>query len=60
MATMLATFDIKKAVNIDEGEITPVVELTPGLTSHPTHFPCVLSVRSEFKKDLIERSLRST
>jgi len=36
------------------------VELTPGLTSHPTHFPCVLSVRSEFKKDLIERSLRST
>lgn len=32
MATLLATFDIKKAVGEDGLEITPVVKLTPGLT----------------------------
>lgn len=36
MVTMLATLNISKAVGEDGKEITPDVELTPGLTRYVT------------------------
>ncbi len=46
VACMLKTFDIKKQLDADGRDITPVVELTNGLTSHPKEFPCRIVPRS--------------
>ncbi|KIJ10316.1 hypothetical protein PAXINDRAFT_172185 [Paxillus involutus ATCC 200175] len=40
IASILATFDIFKAVDDQGREIDPVIEYTNGLTSHPVPFPC--------------------
>ncbi|PVH80134.1 cytochrome P450 [Cadophora sp. DSE1049] len=57
MVTMLATMNITKAVDTNGKELIPDVELTPGLTSHPTHFPCVFRPRSRLAEELVEDSL---
>jgi hypothetical protein len=50
---MLATIDVEKAIDADGKEITPEVELTNGLTSHPKHFECRMKPRSQSSIDMI-------
>ena len=40
VATILSTVNVEKAIDAEGHEITPRVELTNGLTSHPKKFPC--------------------
>ena len=53
VACLLAMMDIEKAVDADGKEITPDIELTNGLTSHPKHFECRVKPRSRHKVDII-------
>jgi cytochrome P450 len=53
VASMLATMNIEKAIDTDGKEITPEVELTNGLTSHPKHFECSIKPRSQSNIDTI-------
>ncbi|KIY53510.1 cytochrome P450 [Fistulina hepatica ATCC 64428] len=53
MATMLATVNIEKVIGPDGKPVTPNVSLTPGLTSHPEHFPCKISPRSRIAEELV-------
>ncbi|KIJ60578.1 hypothetical protein HYDPIDRAFT_117119 [Hydnomerulius pinastri MD-312] len=45
IASILATFDISKAVDDQGREVDPVVEYTNGVTSHPLPFPCMIVPR---------------
>lgn len=56
VASMLATLNIEKAVDAHGKEITPSVELTNGLTSHPKEFKCSLRPRSKNSQELIART----
>ncbi|KAH8879650.1 cytochrome P450 [Thozetella sp. PMI_491] len=56
VASLLATFNIEKAVGPDGKEITPEVELTDGLTSHPKQFPCRIRPRSDLAAQLVMES----
>lgn len=56
VASMLAVFDVERAVDGEGEEIVPEVELTNGLTSHPKHFKCVIRPRSEHAAVLIGKS----
>ncbi|KAK0205290.1 cytochrome P450 [Desarmillaria ectypa] len=53
MASILAAFDISKAVDERGNEITPPVKLSPGTISHPAPFPCIIKPRSKAALDLI-------
>ena len=53
VANILATLEIEKALDEDDHEITPTVELTNGLTSHPKHFECRIKPRSQRSIELI-------
>ena len=55
VATMLATMNIEKAVDAEGKEITPEVELTNGLTSHPQSFKCRIVPRNDQARYLIAR-----
>ncbi|KAH7020048.1 cytochrome P450 [Ilyonectria destructans] len=50
---MLSTLKIQKALDTEGREVTPVVELTNGLTSHPTRFACRIGPRDEEGVDVI-------
>ncbi|ETS87853.1 hypothetical protein PFICI_01681 [Pestalotiopsis fici W106-1] len=45
--SLLATYDIKKALDPDGKEIVPELKLSNGLTSHPEGFPCRLVPRAD-------------
>ncbi|GBE89573.1 hypothetical protein SCP_1602360 [Sparassis crispa] len=54
VATVLASFDICKAVSKNGKAVEPDVEFTmDGLASHPKSFECVFRPRSEMAKKLI-------
>lgn len=53
MASILAVFDISKAVDEQGNEITPPVKLSPGTISHPAPFPCIIKPRSKAALELI-------
>jgi hypothetical protein len=53
IASILATFDIKKVVGDDGTEITPGVGFTSGITCHPYPFQTRLEPRSEQARILI-------
>lgn len=57
MTTMLATMCIGKAIGPDGKEIMPVIAFTPGLTSHPESFPCVLRPRSRSAEELVSNTV---
>ncbi len=57
IASVLATFDIEKAVGHDGKEIMPIVELTYGLTSHPKQFPCRFRPRNERAAQLVRETM---
>lgn len=48
MAGMLSTLTISKAIDEEGNEISPDVELTAGLTSHPKSFQCRIEPRDEY------------
>ncbi|KAF1348093.1 cytochrome P450 [Delphinella strobiligena] len=56
VASILATFDIDRAVDEHGIEIVPEVELTNGLTSHPKPFKCRMRPRSKMTERLISRA----
>lgn len=58
VASLLATMNLEKEIGPDGKEITPKVELTNGLTSHPKQFPCRMVPRSQQSVDLILNSFR--
>lgn len=47
ITTILAVFDISKAVDQEGNEIQPKVEWIHGITSHPVAFDCQIKPRSE-------------
>ncbi|KAG6848244.1 hypothetical protein H0H93_001985 [Arthromyces matolae] len=53
IASVLATFDIKKAPGPDGKEITPEITLSSGITSQPSAFECRIRPRHERAKHLI-------
>ena len=53
-AVLLSTMTFEKARDEEGQEITPVVELTNGLTSHPKQFPCRIRPRDERSARVIE------
>ncbi|KAG5638092.1 hypothetical protein H0H81_001859 [Sphagnurus paluster] len=53
IASILACFDISKAVGEDGKEITPEVNITSGITSQPAPFRCRIRPRSAREKSLI-------
>ncbi|KAF7559491.1 hypothetical protein G7046_g4653 [Stylonectria norvegica] len=53
VAAMLSVLKIEKARDADGEEITPVVEVTNGLTSHPKTFPCRIGPRDEKGEEVI-------
>lgn len=55
IAQLLATMRIEKQIGEDGREITPTVEVTNGLTSHPKSFPCRFVPRSEKAYNLVCR-----
>ncbi|KAF9459490.1 cytochrome P450 [Collybia nuda] len=55
MVSVLATFDISKAVDERGIEITPDVLFASGLTNHPRLYRCHIQPRSEAAKALISR-----
>lgn len=56
VACMLSTMRIEKALDEDGNPITPKVELTNGLTSHPKAFPCRFIPRDEKSAALIQQA----
>ena len=54
VAMMLSTMDIKKPLDENGHEITPTVELTAGLTSHPEHFDCRIVLRRQQRIDVFK------
>ncbi|KAJ7439497.1 cytochrome P450 [Mycena latifolia] len=59
VATMLACFNIKRAIGVDGKEIIPPREYTSGMASRPLPFPCSITPRSEAVVDLIKHSVAS-
>ncbi|ATZ52299.1 hypothetical protein BCIN_08g00560 [Botrytis cinerea B05.10] len=57
LATLISTVDISKAVDSNGEEIEPVVGFTTGLSSHPLHFDCKFTSRSEATESLLGSSL---
>ncbi|KAK1855946.1 cytochrome p450 oxidoreductase [Colletotrichum chrysophilum] len=53
VARLLATFDIKKAVDESGNEITPKIQTTSGLICRPVDFPYSIKPRSDRSIDLI-------
>ncbi|CAM1501838.1 Fc.00g038220.m01.CDS01 [Cosmosporella sp. VM-42] len=53
VAAMLSTLKIEKALDGDGNDITPVIEMTNGLTSHPKRFPCQIRPRDSQSGDVI-------
>ena len=53
VACILATMHIEKVIDEDGHEITPDIELTNGLTSHPKYFECRIRARSQRCVELI-------
>ncbi|CEJ86708.1 hypothetical protein VHEMI04182 [[Torrubiella] hemipterigena] len=53
VARVLSTMNLKKAVDENGEEITPTVNLTSGLTSHPKDFPCRFEPRDERSIEII-------
>ncbi|KAF8064434.1 cytochrome P450 [Lyophyllum atratum] len=53
MASILATFNISKAIGDDGKEITPEINLSCGITSQPSPFQCRIRPRNEQAKALI-------
>ncbi|KXN91602.1 O-methylsterigmatocystin oxidoreductase [Leucoagaricus sp. SymC.cos] len=55
MVTILSLFDVKKVKGPDGREIMPEVGLDSGLTSHPKPYQCVVQLRNEKTRQLIEQ-----
>ncbi|EPS93959.1 hypothetical protein FOMPIDRAFT_48847 [Fomitopsis schrenkii] len=53
LATLIATMNIRKARGEDGVEITPRLDYTSGIVSHPKPFPCDILPRSEKARQLI-------
>ncbi|KAI0933847.1 hypothetical protein AcV5_005883 [Taiwanofungus camphoratus] len=53
IVSILATLNISKAIDEDGREITPEVNFTSGLSSHPKPFRCDIRPRSEAARALI-------
>ncbi|KAL7912932.1 cytochrome P450 [Trichoderma velutinum] len=53
IARLLATFNIRKAVDEQGAQVEPKVEYMPGLVTRPASFPFSISVRSEEHEGLI-------
>ncbi|EPT01022.1 hypothetical protein FOMPIDRAFT_1121512 [Fomitopsis schrenkii] len=53
IASIIATFDIKRTVDDNGREVTPPMAFSPGLTSHPREFTCLMRPRSQHALDLI-------
>ncbi|KAJ3574043.1 hypothetical protein NP233_g2018 [Leucocoprinus birnbaumii] len=53
MSTILSLYSIKKARAEDGREITPMVELNSGLTSHPKPYRCLVELRNESARTLV-------
>ncbi|TFK67985.1 cytochrome P450 [Pluteus cervinus] len=53
MANVIATFDIKPAVDEKGEPVRPKVEFTTGFVRHPHHFACNISPRSERSTKLV-------
>ncbi|KAG7087582.1 hypothetical protein E1B28_013536 [Marasmius oreades] len=53
MVYLLATFNMKKALDSQGNEIEPVVKYTDGTVSHPYPFKCRFIPRSKDALDLI-------
>ncbi|KAH8118941.1 cytochrome P450 [Phellopilus nigrolimitatus] len=58
-ASILATFDIKKAVDKDGKPVTPKGEYISSLISHPAPFECAITLRSRKSEILITQVLES-
>lgn len=56
VATMLSTMNIRKVRDESGNEITPEVELTNGLTSHPKEFDCQIIPRDDRSADIIRHA----
>ncbi|OQV04034.1 hypothetical protein CLAIMM_08984 [Cladophialophora immunda] len=54
VATLLATVDMCPAVGSDGNEIAPSVSFTDGLSNVPDSFGCVMKLRSERARQLLE------
>ncbi|KIK58638.1 hypothetical protein GYMLUDRAFT_693946 [Collybiopsis luxurians FD-317 M1] len=61
VASLLACFDLSKAVNADGKEIHPSTDYVDGLIMHPPPFECTIRPRSKVveKADKAEESARS-
>ncbi|KAK3191175.1 hypothetical protein K4F52_002761 [Lecanicillium sp. MT-2017a] len=57
IACVLSAMDIKKGVDEDGNLVTPTVELTDGLTSHPKRFPCRFVPRGEKGTEVIRSAV---
>ncbi|KAH9840008.1 cytochrome P450 [Rhodofomes roseus] len=53
IASIIATFNVKKALDADGKEITPSLTVLPGLTSHVQQFPCSIQPRAQQALELI-------
>jgi hypothetical protein len=49
----LAAFNVRKAIDADGREIEPVVDIAPGIISHPSHFGTSIQPRSSQHEALI-------
>ncbi|KAF8987615.1 cytochrome P450 [Cyathus striatus] len=56
MASILATMDIRRALDDNGKEIDPEIELITGLASHPKPFPCTIKPRDEVSKNMIKQA----
>ncbi|KAH8118942.1 cytochrome P450 [Phellopilus nigrolimitatus] len=57
--SILATYDIRRAVDKDGKPITPKGEYTTRLISHPAPFECAITPRSRQSESLIAQALES-
>jgi len=57
IASLLATFDITKAVGEDGNVIEPNYDYFPGLVTMPLPFKCSIRPRSQEAADLIQATL---
>jgi hypothetical protein len=54
IATVLATFDLRKALDEQGNEIEPSLELISGIIVHPASFRCRFEPRSEAALRLLQ------
>ncbi|KAI5115858.1 hypothetical protein M0805_003824 [Coniferiporia weirii] len=59
VASILAAFDIGKALAADGTLITPAVEYTPSFISHPKPFKCKITPRSDKIAHIIQQTVES-